>query len=56
VLAIGDGALGFWGAIGDVFPETRHQRDWVHYAESRIMWRRAKNALSRADVSRRKSA
>jgi len=56
VLAIGDGALGFWGAIGDVFPETRHQRDWVHYVESRIMWRRAKNALSRADVSRRKSA
>jgi putative transposase len=29
-LAIGDGALGFWGAIRDVFPETRHQRDWVH--------------------------
>jgi transposase-like protein len=30
VLAVGDGALGFWGAIRDVFPETRHQRDWVH--------------------------
>jgi len=30
VLAIGDGALGFWGAVRDVFPETRHQRDWVH--------------------------
>jgi putative transposase len=30
VLAIGDGALGFWGALRDVFPETRHQRDWVH--------------------------
>ncbi len=29
-LAIGDGALGFWGAIRDVFPATRHQRDWVH--------------------------
>lgn len=29
-LAVGDGALGFWGAIRDVFPETRHQRDWVH--------------------------
>jgi putative transposase len=29
-LAIGDGALGFWAAIRDVFPETRHQRDWVH--------------------------
>jgi transposase-like protein len=30
VLAVGDGALGFWGALRDVFPETRHQRDWVH--------------------------
>ncbi len=30
VLAVGDGALGFWGAIRDVFPETLHQRDWVH--------------------------
>lgn len=29
-LAIGDGALGFWAAIRDAFPETRHQRDWVH--------------------------
>jgi transposase-like protein len=32
VLAIGDGALGFWSAVGDVFPETAHQRDWVHKA------------------------
>lgn len=32
VLAIGDGALGFWAAVRDVFPETRHQRDWVHKA------------------------
>jgi transposase-like protein len=30
VLATGDGALGFWGALGEVFPETRHQRDWVN--------------------------
>jgi transposase-like protein len=30
VLAIGDGALGFWGALRDVFPETRAQRCWVH--------------------------
>lgn len=30
VLAVGDGALGFWAAVRDVFPETRHQRDWVH--------------------------
>ncbi|HYV00776.1 MAG TPA: IS256 family transposase [Actinomycetota bacterium] len=32
VLAVGDGALGFWTAARDVFPETRHQRDWVHKA------------------------
>lgn len=30
VLAIGDGALGFWNAVRDVWPETREQRDWVH--------------------------
>jgi len=29
-LAIGDGALGFWKAIEEVFPGTRHQRCWVH--------------------------
>ena len=29
-LAVGDGALGFWSAIRDVFPLTRHGRDWVH--------------------------
>ncbi len=29
-LAVGDGALGFWGALRDVFPETQAQRDWVH--------------------------
>ena len=30
VLAVGDGALGFWGALRDVFPETREQHCWVH--------------------------
>ncbi len=30
VIATGDGALGFWAAVRDVFPETRWQRDWVH--------------------------
>jgi transposase-like protein len=29
-LAIGDGALGFWAALPEVFPETREQRCWVH--------------------------
>ncbi|MPY93727.1 MAG: IS256 family transposase, partial [Acidimicrobiia bacterium] len=30
VLAVGDGALGFWGALRDAFPQTRGQRCWVH--------------------------
>jgi putative transposase len=29
-LAVGDGALGFWKAIEEVFPGTKHQRCWVH--------------------------
>lgn len=29
-LAIGDGALGFWSAITEVYPETKEQRCWVH--------------------------
>jgi putative transposase len=28
VLAVGDGALGFWKAIREVFPDTREQRCW----------------------------
>lgn len=30
VLAVGDGALGFWKALRDIFPDTREQRRWVH--------------------------
>ncbi len=30
LLAIGDGALGFWSALDKVFPTTRQQRCWVH--------------------------
>jgi putative transposase len=30
VLAVGDGALGFWKAVRDVFPETAEQRCWWH--------------------------
>jgi transposase-like protein len=29
-LCIGDGALGFWKAVTDIYPETAHQRCWVH--------------------------
>ncbi|HEV2536342.1 MAG TPA: IS256 family transposase [Streptosporangiaceae bacterium] len=30
VLAMGDGALGFWGALREVFPQTTEQRCWFH--------------------------
>src|ERR671913_2342294 len=29
-IAVGDGALGFWRAIDEVFPGTHHQRCWLH--------------------------
>src|SRR3954470_12696119 len=29
-IAIGDGALGFWKALDEIYPGTRHQRCWVH--------------------------
>ena len=29
-VAVGDGALGFWSALRDVWPETARQRDWCH--------------------------
>jgi putative transposase len=36
-LAIGDGALGFRGAVDEVFPGIKHQRCWVHYADLGII-------------------
>ena len=29
-IAVGDGAMGFWKALDEVFPGTRHQRCWLH--------------------------
>src|SRR6056297_2669443 len=29
-IAVGDGAMGLWKALDEVFPGTRHQRCWVH--------------------------
>ncbi|MCE8027099.1 IS256 family transposase [Halomonas daqingensis] len=29
-LAVGDGAMGFWAALSKIYPETDHQRCWVH--------------------------
>ena len=30
MVAVGDGGLGLWAALREVFPATRAQRDWVH--------------------------
>ena len=30
VLAVGDGELGFWAAVREVFPQTREQKCWFH--------------------------
>jgi transposase-like protein len=37
VLAVGDGALGFWAAVREVFPEAREQRCWFHRSRKEIM-------------------
>jgi len=29
-IAVGDGALGFWNAVNEIFPSTKHQRCWFH--------------------------
>jgi transposase-like protein len=29
-IAVGDGALGFWKALDEIFPGAKHQRCWVH--------------------------
>jgi putative transposase len=41
-VAVGDGALGFWKALEEVFPSTRQQRCWVH---------KAANVLNKVPVS-----
>ena len=51
IVAVGDGALGFWAALGDVFPTTVEQRCWVHKianildALPKRLHRRAKAAI-----------
>ena len=35
-LAVGDGALGFWAALREVFPQTKEQRCWVHKTASAL--------------------
>ena len=45
-LAVGDGALGFWKALDELFPRTRHQRCWMH---------KTANVLNKLPKSLRKS-
>lgn len=46
-LAIGDGALGFWAALEEMFPSTRHQRCWVHKTAN-VLDKMAKSAQGNA--------
>ena len=51
VLAIGDGALGFWGALREVFPQARTQRCWFHKIAACCGGRVGRRGLgSRGDV------
>jgi transposase-like protein len=36
VLAAGNGALGFWGPLREVFPQAREQRCWFHKTAAKI--------------------
>ena len=36
LLAIGDGAMGFWATLDEIYPQTRHQRGWVHNAANEV--------------------
>jgi transposase-like protein len=47
MLAIGDGALGFWAALEEIFPSTKQQRCWVHKTVN-ILDKMAKSAQSNA--------
>jgi transposase-like protein len=49
-LAIGDGALGFWKALAQVYPATRGQRCWVHKTANVL------NKLSKRSQPKAKSA
>jgi len=49
-LAVGDGAMGFWGALAEVFPNTAAQRCWFHKMGNVL------NALPKSLHARAKSA
>jgi hypothetical protein len=52
VLAVGDGALGFWGALREVFPDIREQRCWFHYADVVVMPMLRRELLCGAGIAR----
>lgn len=51
LLAVGDGALGLWAALDQVYPATRHQRCWNHRALNMLdqlpkrLWKEARGRL-----------
>jgi putative transposase len=49
-LAVGDGAMGFWSALEEVFPATREQRCWMHKTGNVL------NALPKASQAKAKQA
>ena len=44
-LAIGDGAMGFWVALEEIYPQSRQQRCWIH--KSRTCSTACRNQLRR---------
>jgi hypothetical protein len=52
-LAIGDGALGFWKAMRQVWSTTREQRCWVHTIRAQAIDRGAGTGLARGHTSER---
>ena len=61
VLAVGDGALGFWAAAREVWPETREQGCWCHKLANVLdklpqrLHSRAKRALHEMTYAARRS-
>lgn len=49
-LAVGDGAMGFWAALDEVYPKTRQQRCWFHKTGNVL------NALPKRTQSKAKDA
>ena len=48
VLAVGDGALGFWKAVREVFPATREQRCWWHSRPMYLQRYRSRHTRARS--------